>query len=535
MSYKRIHFSEPIVLIVTLILVLSSAIGAFADVKLPAIISDNMVLQQGMQVPIWGWAEPGEKVKVSGSWQIGSWNTTTGKDGKWMVKIKPPKAGGPYKMTISGENTIALNNILVGEVWICSGQSNMEMGIGLVTNAKQEIARADYPSIRLFHVPLRASGKPEPDVDAEWRVCSPKNISTDNIWEGWPRGFSAVAYFFGREIHNKLNVPVGLIATSWGGSPIEPWTPPIGFKSAPELKDILRQVEQANLAYNEAVGEAMAEFEGWWPTAKEAFDAGKSVPLPPAWPRHSLKSSKKPTGLYNGMIHPLIPFAIRGAIWYQGEANLSDGMLYYKKMEAMIGSWRKLWGQGDFPFYFVQIAPYRYRWGLPDPYRVPKLWEAQTAVLAIPNTGMAVTVDISDLDDIHPKNKQEVGRRLSLWALAKTYGCDDIVYSGPLYKSMSVEGKKIRISFEHTGSGLRTSDGRSPSWFEIAGADKNFVRAEAKIDGKMVVVWSEKVAEPVAVRFGWHEEAEPNLINKEGLPASPFRTDDWPGITANEK
>ncbi|MHC4418222.1 MAG: sialate O-acetylesterase, partial [Planctomycetota bacterium] len=240
---------------------------------------------------------------------------------------------------------------------------------------------------------------------------------------------------------------------------------------------------------------------------------------------HPLKSSKKPTGLYNGMIHPLIPFGIRGAIWYQGEANLSDGMLYYDKMKALIGGWRQVWGQEDFPFYYVQLAPYRYRWGPPHPYRMPEMWEAQAASLAIANTGVAETVDISDLDDIHPKNKQEVGRRLSLWALAKTYGHEELVYRGPQYKSMAVEGDKIRVRFDYAGGGLRTSDGAPPKWFEVAGADGRYFWAEAKIEGDSVLVWSEKVARPVAVRFGWHEEAEPNLMNKEGLPAWPFRSE----------
>jgi len=535
MRTMRMSFVGPAVSIVIAVLLFSSGAGVFGDVRLPAVIGGNMVLQRGMQVPIWGWAAPGERVTVSGSWGNESWEGTADKDGKWTVRIKVPAAGGPYEMTVSGKNTVTVKNILVGEVWVCSGQSNMRMGVGLVHNARAEIANANYPEIRLFDVPLKSAGEPQDDVEAKWQICSSKNISTDNIWEGWPRGFSAVAYFFGREIHKEVGVPVGLIASSWGGTRIEPWTPPEGFELVSAVSDIWKESEKEIAAYKEATAEAIVQFEEWAADAKFALVAGKVVSAPPVWPKHPLDSNKKPTGLYNGMIHPLVPFGIRGALWYQGEANLGDGMLYHEKMKALIGGWRKVWGQGDFPFYYVQLAPYRYRWGPPEPYRLAEIWKAQVASLSIPNTGMAVTVDISDLEDIHPKNKQEVGRRLALWALAKTYGRSDLVYSGPLYKSMEVEGEKVRISFDHVGGGLRTSDGREPDWFEIAGAEKNFVKAEAKIEGEAVVVRSDEVKEPKAVRFGWHEEAEPSLMNKEGLAASPFRTDDWCGITADKR
>ena len=522
-QFSRLRTKRTLSLLIAFLFV--AAASALADVKLPHVIGSNMVLQRQMLIPIWGWADPGEKVTVKFADQKVS--TTADAQGKWLVKLAATNAAGPYRMTVSGKNTIELTDILVGEVWVCSGQSNMRMGLGLVINSAQEIARANYPNIRLFDVPLKTAGIAQQDIESEWKACSSRNVSTDNIWEGWPRGFSAVAYFFGREIHNKLNVPIGLIQSSWGGTRIEPWTPPVGFQLVPGLQDISGQIEQANLDSKKAIAEAMAQYESWLPPAKKAFDKSEELSSPPAWPKHELDSHKQPTGLYNAMIHPLVPFAIRGAIWYQGEANLNDGMMYREKMKALIGGWRKLWEQGDFPFYFVQISPFRYRWGPPSPYRLPKLWEAQTASLAIANTGMAVTVDISDLEDIHPKNKQEVGRRLALWALAKTYGFDDVVCSGPLYKSMAVEGDRIRISFDHIGSGLATSNGRPPTWFEIAGIDKQFVKAKAKIENNTVVVSSDEVTEPVAVRFGWHEEAEPTLMNKEGLPASPFRTDRW--------
>ena len=526
MSCKQILSRRKLVLICLPVLFFFCSAIALADVTLPAVIGDNMVLQQDKDVPIWGWADPCEKIIIKFGVYSVAWGAIADKDGKWITRIGPLKGcNDPQQMTIQGENNqVTVNNILVGEVWVCSGQSNMEMGLGLIQNARQEIANANYPNIRLFHVPLGSSGCPESNVDAVWKPCTSKNISSDNIWEGWPKGFSAVAYFFGRQLHKKLDVPVGLIAASWGGTRIEPWTPPAGFSSVAELKDILKEIEQANLNYKKATKEAAVKFQAW-ARGSNVISDDKPVPPPPAWPEHELNSHRKPTGLYNAMVHPLVPFAIRGAIWYQGEANLDDGMLYCEKMKALINGWRKVWEQDDFPFYFVQLAPYRYRWGPPAPYRLPVLWQAQLASLSIPNTGMAVTVDISDLDDIHPKNKQEVGRRLSLWALAKTYGLSDLVYSGPLYKAMTVEDGRIRISFDHTGTGLRTSDSRPPNWFEIAGADKNFVTAQAKIDGNTVLVWSDAVPRPVAVRFGWHEEAEPNLINKEGLPASPFHTD----------
>jgi len=523
MSENRIGISERIVFVAGLVLVLVCAAASFADVKLPAIISDNMVIQQGMKVPIWGWAEPGEKVLISGSWQSRPWSATADKNGKWTVKIDPPRqAGGPYQMTISAKNTVKIENVLCGEVWVCSGQSNMQWSVERTANAEQEIAAADYPKIRLFAVERNASGYPLDDCVGSWSGCSPETIAK----------FSAVAYFFGRELHKELDVPIGLINTSWGGTRIEPWTPPAGFASAAKLKEIRKEVGQANGEYRKSVAESLDTIETWVRGSRKALAENESIPAAPVWPKHPLSSRGRPTGLYNAMVHPLVPFAIRGAIWYQGESNRNDGMLYFEKMKALMGGWRSVWGQGDFPFYFVQLAPYHYG---EEPLLLPRIWEAQKAALSVPNTGMAVTTDIGNLSDIHPKNKQDVGKRLALWALAKTYGRGNLVYSGPLCKSMSVEANKVRIRFDHVGGGLASRDGKPLTWFTIAGADRNFVEANAKIDGDTVVVWSDTVDEPVAVRFGWHQEAEPNLINKEGLPASPFRTDNWPAVTVNEK
>ena len=506
--------------VILLILGISPVI---AEVRLPAVIGDNMVLHRCAEAPIWGWAAPGEEIKVVGSWdQNTSWGTVADRDGKWLVRIHPPKqAGGPHELTIQGKNTITVQNILVGEVWVASGQSNMQWTLRVANNASAEIAAAHYPEIRLFHVPRLTAIEPMQNVKASWKVCTPDNA----------QGFSAVAYFFGRYIYQQVGAPVGLISTSWGGTRIEPWTPPMGFEAVPKLDYVCKILKEATPKYRQAMTSTIENIENsWLPKAKAALDTGQTVPAPPAWPKHLLTNHQQPTALYNGMVHALVPFAIRGAIWYQGESNRGEGMMYHEKMKALIKGWRTVWGQGDFPFYFVQLAPYQYvrnRQDVKSSQWLPEIWEAQTATLALPNTGMAVTIDIGNVDDIHPRNKQDVGKRLALWAMAKVYGRDQIVYSGPLYKSMKVEGDTIRLSFDHVGSGLVSRDGKALNWFTIAGEDKEFVEAKAVIDGDTVVVSSSSVKKPVAVRFGWDEIAEPNLSNKEDLPASPFRTDNW--------
>jgi sialate O-acetylesterase len=539
--------------ILTLFAFLSVATtSVLADVELPHVIGSNMVLQREMPIPVWGWADPGEHVTVQ--FADHSADATADQEGNWMVKLPAISAPGPYKMTVSGNNTIVLTNILVGEVWLCSGQSNMAMQVKNMRNGSAEVAAANYPEIRLLDVPTTLSGWPQPDIDANWLQCSPQAIVSGR-WGG----FSAVAYYFGRHLHRELNVPVGLINASWGGSYIEPWTPPEGFALVPEFADIVSEIERVNAEYRQTLLEYTDSLETWIKDVRKSLSADEDIATAkylsgsltitrderlnykveatqPAYPHHPFAITDpqpypwRPTGLYNSMIHPLIPFVIRGAIWYQGESNLADGMLYHEKMKALIGGWRKLWQQGDFPFYFVQLAPFRYEdWPTKDitPTSLPRMWQAQAASLAIPNTGMAVTTDIGDLNDIHPTNKQDVGKRLALWALAKTYGRTDLVCSGPLYKSMSIQGATIRITFDHVGSGLTSRDGKPLTWFEIAGPDKKFYKASAEISDNTVLVRSDKVTEPVAVRFGWHQEAIPNLINKEDLPASPFRTDNW--------
>lgn len=475
-----------------MLLVFATSVAS-ADVKLPKIFGDNMVLQQKTKAPVWGWAEPGEKVTVT----LGDAKaeTTANDQGKWLAKIDTPAAGGPMTLVVQGKNEIVYKNVLMGEVWVCSGQSNMDWGVGASLNPKEEIPNAKYPNIRLFLVPRTGAvtkAEPQSDFsqDLKWAECSPETVG----------GFSAVAYFFGRKLQQELNVPVGLINVSWGGTICETWT------SKPALE---------------------ADKDAFGPILERGKNFQEGNP-------------NQPAALYNGMISPLLPYAIRGAIWYQGESNVGRAEQYAKLFPAMISDWRKAWGQGDFPFLYVQLAPYCYagdhKTKTPnDSKQLAELWDAQVKTLALPNTGMAVTTDITDLFDIHPKNKQDVGLRLALWSLATTYGKSDLVYSGPLYESMAVEGNKIRIKFKHLGGGLQAKDGQPLTFFSIAGEDKNFVDAKAEIDGDTVVVTSDKVEKPVAVRFGWKDYATPNLFNKAGLPASPFRTDNFPLVTAGRK
>jgi sialate O-acetylesterase len=452
-----------------------------ADVHLPHIFGNQMVLQRDLPVRVWGTADPGEKVSVSVGKNQSS--ATADAHGKWHVELPAMAASEkPVALKVSGKNAIDFHDVLVGEVWVCSGQSNMQMTVQSAANSTKEIAESTHLQIRLFTVPRLAAEHPVDDVNAFWNECTPYSAPS----------FSAVAYYFGRYLHEQLGVPIGLIDSSWGGTRIEPWTPPVGFSSVPAVTSILTNLEHPQ-------------------------------PGQPA-KKGNMRPEQTPTRLYNGMINPLVPFTIRGAIWYQGESNRGDGMLYFEKMKALITGWRSVWNEGDFPFYYVQLAPYNY--GKSDPTALPKIWEAQTAALAIPDTGMAVTNDIGNLKNIHPEDKQDVGKRLALWALAKNYG-KQIVYSGPLYKSMSVEGANIRVKFDYVGGGLAARSGKPLDWFKIAGEDRKFVDAVAKIDGDSILVSSTAVAKPVAVRFGWDQLAEPNLANIEGLPASAFRTDRW--------
>ncbi len=493
--------------------------AARAEVRLPKVFSDHMVLQQERPVVIWGWAEPNERVTVTLA--TASEQVQANERGEWKALLFSMKAGGPYTLTVSGSSKVELKDVMIGEVWLCSGQSNMEMGIGAAKDAQKEIAAADYPNIRLLLVTKSWKPVPQEDIDGTWKVCSPKTVA-----EGGWAGFSACAYYFGRDLHKKLGVPVGLIDSSWGGTRIEPWTPPEGFAAVPALKKEYELVELGDprtALHQQRLQQVLDDTERWLAAARQALTEHSLVPTMPTYPvellpPHDLQNA---TALYNGMIYPLHPFPMRGVIWYQGESNSGDGMLYADRMRALIDGWRQVWGEGDFPFYYVQIAPYNYGG---NPEVIGEFWEAQTAAQAVPDTGMVVINDIGNLRDIHPKNKQEVGRRLALWALAKTYGPENLVYCGPTFKAMTIEGDKLRVTFDHVGGGLVSRDGKPLDWFEVIDADEGgFVKADAQIDGSAVVLSAPGVKHPVAMRFAWSMLAEPNLMNAEGLPAGAFR------------
>jgi len=494
---------------------------ARAELKLPAVIADHMVLQQQMSNPIWGWDTPGTSVTVTFGGK--TYSTTAGADGSWRVELAPqPANSSPQTLVVAGSSTRELQDVLIGEVWLCSGQSNMEMGIGMVEHATEEIARANYPELRLLMVPNRWTPQPQMDMEGTWKVCSPGTIA-----EGGWSGFSAAAYFFGRELHAKLGVPVGLIEPDWGGTRIESWTAPEGFASVPALRhdyELLELGDPRTAVHQQHLAEFLDHAADWLGAARQALTNRSLVPAMPAYPSdllppHDLQNA---TALYNGMIFPLEPFAIRGAIWYQGEANVGEGMLYFERMRALVGGWRQVWHEGDFPFYFVQIAPYNY--GI-HPQALPELWEAQTAAAAqIPNAGMAVINDIGNLKDIHPKNKQEVGRRLALLALARTYGQTNLASSGPTFRDLAQQGGKLRVNFDNADGGLASRDGQPLSDFEIIDAeDGGFVKADAQIEGSSVVLSAPGVEHPVAMRFAWNQMATPNLMNGAGLPAGAFR------------
>lgn len=493
---------------------LAAAVPVLADVKLPAVFSDHLVFQQEKEIPVWGWAEPGEAVEV----KLGdaTAKATANDKGEWRVALPALKATAtPLQMTVSGKNRLAVGDILVGEVWLCSGQSNMEMrpddyGPGILNKAQEKAACAD-PQLRFFSVPKVPSAVPLSDTQAVWQAMSPETFGS----------CSACAHFFGRELRRQLKVPVGLVVSAWGGTLIEPWTPPEGFAAIPACQSFLPQIvgtpERRALA-----DDYLAKVAAWSEASRAGFAKEQCLAPPPPFPAELKYPTyhQQPCMLFNGMLKPVLGYALRGAIWYQGESNRLDEKLYTEKMKALVGGWRQLWGQGEFPFYFVQIAPYHYNDEAPG--ILPPFWVAQEeAEKSIPGTGMAVISDVGNPNDIHPGNKQEAGRRLALLALANTYGQKELVCRGPRFKEVKAEGAALRVSFDNA-AGLKTCDGKAPSWFEVAGPNGKFVPAQAKIDGESVVVQAEGVAAPVAVRFGWHKIAVPNLANGAGLPGTAF-------------
>lgn len=494
--------------------------NARAEVTLPHVFGSHMVLQRDRPIMIWGWATPHETVTV----QLGTVTETAKANakGEWKLSLPSMPAGGPYTLTVSGSSTVTYDDVMIGEVWLCSGQSNMEFGLGKADHAKEEIANANHPGLRLLLVQHNWTALPQNDIDGSWKVCTPQTV-TEGGWEG----FSAVAYFFGRELNQQLGVTVGLIESDWGGTRIESWTPPEGFAEVPSLKEEYNKVltgDPASRLHRKRLQAVLGQYDQWLHAARAAEQANALVPPVPQYPDDLLPPHdlQQATALYNGMIHPLIPYTLRGAIWYQGEANEAEGLKYAERMRALIRGWRTLWDEGNFPFYFVQIAPYNY--GTP-PEKLAEFWEAQTRASQVnPDTGMAVVNDIGNFNDIHPTDKQDVGHRLALLALANTYGRHNLVSSGPTFKSMGIRGNTLRLEFNNVGSGLASRDGKPLNCFEIIDADSDdgFVPADARIDGDTVVLTAPGVEHPVAMRFDWGVMAVPNLMNREGLPAGSF-------------
>jgi len=510
-------------LVVGTVCLLSFAFAAHlgADVRLPGIIQSHMVLQRDVAVPIWGWAEPEEEITVTLAGQTKS--ATAGADGKWTVKLDPLTAGGPHTMTIAGANTITLEDILVGEVWLCSGQSNMAMTVAGVRDAEQEAAAADLPQIRMATLTRQAAPEPQEDCPVRaWQVCSPETV----------KGFSATAYFLGRHLHQHLNVPIGLINSSWGGTCVEAWTSREALAQLESGRALIEKWQKMAAEYDpEAAQQAYEKRLAEWQEKVKGIPAGEPRPRKPTPPIHPEKNQNAPGTLYNGMIAPLVPFAIRGAAWYQGERNsnsVTDAYEYREELPALIGNWRQVWGQGEFPFLFVQLPNFAGK----QADALPLNRESMLLSLRTPNTAMAITIDIGETDNIHPKNKQDVGERLGLAARAIAYG-ENLVASGPVYRSMEIQDSQVILTFNHIGSGLVARGGELRE-FAIAGEDRHFVPARAEIKADTVVVWSDEVVEPVAVRYGWASDPRCNLYNQEGLPASPFRTDDWPVPVAEQ-
>ncbi len=477
----------------TFVLLLLLAPVAYAELKVANVFGDHMVLQQEMPIRVWGWAAPGASVQVdlTDYQNAAVFKTRTGDDGKWSVKLPSRKANGKtlQMLVVSGEEKIKFDDILVGEVWICSGQSNMEWRVAQVANGQKEVAAADHPMIRSFNIPKHVKqNEPQQDAqEADWMVCSPDTIG----------GFSAVGYFFGRALNAELGVPIGLVGTNWGGQRIEPFTPPVGFEQVPQLADYVADLKQSK------------------------YKGGA-------------------TQIYNGMVAGLTPLSVRGAIWYQGESNSGDGLRYNYLKEALVKGWRSVFQNEELSFYWVQLADYgRGHSGQPAGGGWGPVREGQRRALRVPNTGMAVIIDIGAEKDIHPKNKQDVGQRLSLWALANNYD-KDVVPSGPLYASHKIEGNRVRITFDYVGSGLMVADKGGEHYldpvsetpdvkiaeFSVQDKDGNWHWAKAMIDDDTVVVWSDEVAEPQNLRYAYDSNPRVNLYNKEGLPASPFTTVD---------
>ena len=506
--------------------ILSFAARADAAVTLGSLFQEHMVLQQGRGVPVWGTAAAGEEVTVAFAGQTQT--ASAAADGRWQIKLAPLKANStPAEMTISGSNRIAIGDVLVGEVWVCSGQSNMSWGLIEARDAAQEIAAANYPAIRHFGVRLNFQDSPQDKVEGNWQVCSP----------GTAAYFSAVAYFVGRDLHRDLKVPVGLIHASSGGSYAETWTSRPVLLAESDFRPIIERHNARLLKWGREMETFARALSAWQPAAEKAATAGQQPPPFPATialGHNPLPDWDMASVLYNSMIVPLAPYAIAGVIWYQGESNAERAWQYRKLLPALIQDWRRLWGQGDFPFLIVQLCNHHQAPTQPGESNWAELREAQLQALALANTAVTINIDLGEANNIHPRNKQDVGYRLALAARRVAYAQQGVPES-PLYESIKISGNQATVRLGNVGGGL-VAKGGPLRQFAIAGQDKKFVWADAKIDGNTVIVSSPDVPEPAAVRYAWADNPEgANLYNAEGLPASPFRTDDWPAATRDRR
>ena len=509
--------------IFSMICLLGSLSALQAEVSVSNLFTNHMVVQQGKPVVVWGKETAGTTVTVSMAGK--SATATAAADGKWIATLAALKANsGPHEITIKGSSTIKISDVLVGEVWVCSGQSNMQWPVASANDPQLEALAANFPRIRLITVPQVGTQEAQDNFEGKWEAVSPETVLQ----------FSAVGYFFGRQLHQTLNVPIGLIDNAWGGSACEAWIPRDVLQKHGHT-ELLAHWDQLAEDYNAEAIEANFQkaVASWKQRAAAAKAAGKPNPPSPRRPRNPLAGQHRPANLYQGVLNPIIGYPIQGAIWYQGEANATRAKQYQDLFPLMIKTWREAWGQDDFSFYWVSLADFKDEASEPTDADWAELREAQTMTLSqLPNTGEAIITDLGESHDIHPRNKQDVAKRLARWALAQNYGYSALVHRSPIYQSHEVNGDRVTVTFDHVGGGLDTHDVRQVLGFTIAGADKKFHKAEARIIGKnQVEVWSEEVLEPESVRYAWANNPVCNLQNRSHLPATPFRTDKWKGIT----
>ncbi len=518
------RIAKTISLLAVSIVLASSSYAAFAAVRLPDVIASSMVLQQKQVVPIWGWAEPGEAVTVAFAGQKKT--VIAEADGKWRVDLAKMNASDePRTMTVAGKNTIELKDVLVGEVWLVSGQSNMQWRLPESTNGAAATAAANHPTMRLFNVSREIAFKKKQGKLAEWLACTPESV----------KEFSAAGYYFGVELQKALKVPVGLINSSYGGSQAEAWTPVSYLNSSRDLKPTVDRTKIWD-AERETVRTNYAAAIAKWREDSDKARAVGARPSPSPGVPDALRDYRIASSIYDGMIEPLMPFAIKGAVWYQGESNEARAEQYRLLLPTMIRAWRERWGQGDFPFGIVQLPNYRAIKPEPEesPWSFIRDAQLRTAIETV-KASLIVTIDIGEANDIHPRNKLDLGKRMAIWALKDVYG--QKLLNFPVLGSCEIKGDRIILKFDEVGSGLRIKNGDKLSEFTIAGANRKFVWAEAKIVGKnKVEVWSPEIRSPVAVRYAFNSNPKnPNLTNDSGLPTHPFRTDNWPDPTAGKR